>query len=176
MTSDTPLPRYRLLLLRHAKSAWPDGVEDHDRPLGGRGLKAAPSMGRYMAREGLVPDLALISTARRTQETWALVGAELPDDIARRDVGEIYEAAADRIAAVVRGVDASVRTLLVVGHNPGLQELAIDLVADGERLAGVREKFPTGALAVIDFAVAWGAVTEGSGVLERFVVPRSLVG
>ena len=176
MTSDTPLPRYRLLLLRHAKSAWPDGVDDHDRPLGGRGLKAAPLMGRYMAHQGLLPDLALVSTARRTQETWALAGAELPDDIARRDVGEIYEAAADRIAAVVRGVDASVRTLLVVGHNPGLQELAIDLVGDQERLAGVSEKFPTGALAVIDFTVAWRDVAAGSGVLERFVVPRSLVG
>ena len=176
MTPDTTLPRYRLLLLRHAKSAWPGGVDDHDRPLGGRGLKAAPVMGRYMAREGLVPDLALISTARRTQETWALVGAELPDDIERRDVVEIYEAAAERIAGVIRGVDADVRTLLVVGHNPGLQELAIDLAADGERLAGVREKFPTGALAAIDFAVAWGDVTAGSGVLERFVVPRSLVG
>ncbi len=176
MTPNTPLPRYRLLLLRHSKSAWPDGVDDHDRPLGGRGLKAAPLMGRYMAREGLVPDLALISTARRTQETWALVDAELPDDIERRDVGEIYEAAAERIAGVIRGVDASVRTLLVVGHNPGLQELALDLAGEGERLGGVSEKFPTGALAVIDFAVAWGDVVGGSGVLERFVVPRSLVG
>lgn len=176
MTPATTLPRYRLLLLRHAKSAWPEGVDDHDRPLGGRGLKAAPLMGQYMARKGLVPDLALVSTARRTQESWALVGAELPDDIERRDVEEIYEAAAERIAAVIRGVDAAVRTLLVVGHNPGLQELAIDLVSDGERLADVREKFPTGALAVIDFAVAWRDVTVGSGVLERFVVPRSLVG
>ncbi|MFK0333415.1 SixA phosphatase family protein [Rhizobium sp. NPDC090275] len=176
MTPATPLPRYRLLLLRHAKSAWPDGVDDHDRPLGGRGLKAAPLMGSFMAREGLVPDLALVSTARRTQETWALVGAELPDDIERRDVGEIYEAAAERIAAVIRGVDPVVRTLLVVGHNPGLQNLALDLVGDGESLTEIREKFPTGALAVIDFAEAWASMTPGSGVLQRFVVPRSLQG
>ncbi len=176
MTPDTTLPRYRLLLLRHAKSAWPDGVDDHDRPLGGRGLKAAPLMGRYMAREGLVPDLALVSTARRTRESWALVGAKLSDDVERRDVGEIYEAAAERIAGVIRGVDASVRTLLVVGHNPGLQDLTLDLAGEGESLGGVSEKFPTGALAVIDFAVAWGDVMAGSGVLDRFVVPRSLVG
>ncbi|MDM9624290.1 histidine phosphatase family protein [Rhizobium sp. S152] len=173
MTSDTTLPRYRLLLLRHAKSAWPDGVDDHDRPLAGRGLKAAPLMGRYMAREMLVPDLALVSTARRTQQTWALVGAELPDT-PHRDVGEIYEASVERLAAVLRATDPEVRTLLVVGHNPGFQDLALYLAGYGDGLDQLREKFPTGALAVIDFAVAWRDVTAGSGRLERFVAPRSL--
>jgi phosphohistidine phosphatase len=176
MTSDTTLPRYRLLLLRHAKSAWPDGIPDHDRPLATRGLKAAPLMGSYMAREALISDLVLVSTARRTQETWALVGAELPASIERRDVGEIYEAPAERLAAVIRATDASVQTLLLVGHNPGFQDLALQLAGVGEAdgLARLREKFPTGALAVIDFAVGWQDVTEGSGRLERLVVPRSL--
>jgi phosphohistidine phosphatase len=174
MTSDTTLPRYRLLLLRHAKSAWPDGIPDHDRPLATRGLRAAPLMARYMAREALIPDLALVSTARRTQETWALVGAELPASIERRDVDEIYEAPAERLAAIIRATDASVRTLLLVGHNPGFQDVTLDLAGHGDDLARLREKFPTGALAVIDFAVGWQDMTEGSGRLERLVVPRSL--
>lgn len=176
MTPATTLPRYRLLLLRHAKSAWPDGVPDHDRPLAGRGLKAAPSMGRYMAREKLVPDLALVSTARRTRETWALVATELPSTIERRDAGDIYEAPVERLGAVLRAADPEVRTLLLVGHNPGFQDLALDLIGEGEAdsLSLLRYKFPTGALAVIDFTAGWQDVKSGSGKLERFVLPRSL--
>ncbi len=171
----TAQPNRHLLLLRHAKSAWPDGVADHDRPLAARGLKAAPLIGRYIAREALIPDLALVSTARRTQETWALVGAELPVSVQRRNVDEIYEAPAERLAAVIRATDASIRTLLLVGHNPGFQELALDLAGGGDDLATLRLKFPTGALAVLDFSArAWTDATPRSGVLERFVTPRSL--
>jgi phosphohistidine phosphatase len=177
VNTETNLPKRRLLLLRHAKSAWPDGIADHDRPLSDRGLKAAPRMGAYMAREGLVPDLALVSTAWRTQQTWEQVASKLPPSIEQRDHDDLYEAPAARIAALLHAMDPSVRTLLLIGHNPGFHEMALGLVGSGEaeirnRLA---EKFPTGALAVIDFeAHFWDDVRPRSGVLERFVVPRSL--
>src|SRR5689334_20311557 len=112
----------RLMLLRHAKSAWPDGVEDHERPLAERGRVAAPLMGRYMAEHGLLPDFAIVSTARRAQETWALVAPALGRDTAQRDEARIYEARSEAILEVIRETAAGVRTLLVVGHNPGFQD------------------------------------------------------
>jgi phosphohistidine phosphatase len=177
MTAETNLPRRRLLLLRHAKSAWPDGVADHDRPLADRGLKAAPRMGAYIAAKGLVPDLALVSTARRTQQTWEKVAGELPPSIEQRDLDDLYEAPAARLAALLHAMDPSVRTLLLIGHNPGFHDLALGLVGNGDRESRTRlqEKFPTGALVVIDFeAHFWDDVRPRSGVLKRFVTPRSL--
>ena len=82
----------RLLLLRHAKSDWPDGVDDHDRPLAERGRRAGPLMARYMTGEGLIPDLALISTARRTRETWELLRPVIGNGIRWREEPRIYEA------------------------------------------------------------------------------------
>ncbi|WP_160007856.1 histidine phosphatase family protein [Rhizobium sp. 18055] len=177
MTAETNLPKRRLMLLRHAKSAWPDGVADHDRPLSERGLKAAPRMGAYIASEGLMPDLALVSTSRRTQQTWRRIKRELPASIEQRDLDDLYEAPAARLAALLHAMDPSVRTLLLIGHNPGFHDLALGLVGSGDREIRTRldEKFPTGALVVIDFeAHFWDDVRPRSGVLERFVVPRSL--
>jgi phosphohistidine phosphatase len=165
----------RLMLLRHAKSAWPEGVDDHERPLAGRGKAAAPVMGRYMAAQGLVPDLAVVSTARRAQETWALASAAFAQEIKRRDEKRIYEASAQTILGVIRKTPARVKTLLLVGHNPGFEELAQMLAHDGEpdAIALIRKKYPTGALAVIDFEVErWNEVAAGEGKLERFVTPK----
>ncbi|OWV90901.1 phosphoglycerate mutase [Rhizobium sp. R72] len=172
-----PPAKRRLLLLRHAKSAWPADVADHDRPLAGRGEKAAPLMGRYLAREKLIPDLVLVSSARRTQETWKLVAKKLPSSIEKLDTEDLYEASAAKIAAVVQAVDPSVRTLMLIGHNPGFQDLAEGLIGAGdpEACAGIRQKFPTAALAVIAFdADRWKQLKPKSGTLERFVTPRSL--
>ncbi|WP_269497947.1 SixA phosphatase family protein [Castellaniella sp. S9] len=170
--------RRRLMLLRHAKSDWPDGVDDHDRPLlAGRGRQAGALMGTYMAKEGLVPDLALVSTARRAQETWALAGLAFVPPVARRDEPRIYEAAVGSLFEVVREADAQVRTLLLVGHNPGLHGLALTLVGAGgaEDLALLRAKYPTAGLAVIDFGVGgWDRLRPATGTLERFVTPRSI--
>ncbi len=177
-TQSGPSPSRRyLFLLRHAKSAWPPDVEDHDRPLADRGLKAAPMIGAYMARERLFPDSALVSTARRTQETWKLVAKELPNPIPRRDVSELYEAPATRLADILAAVDPNDRTVMMVGHNPGLQDFADWLVGSGdaEMRHQISEKFPTGGLAVISFeADGWADVSSGSGRLERFVTPRVL--
>ncbi|MFB9949777.1 histidine phosphatase family protein [Rhizobium puerariae] len=167
----------RLILLRHAKSAWPEGVADEERPLAPRGRKAAPLMGDYMARERLVPDLGLVSPARRTQETWALVRDKLPGRVDVRDHAGLYEASGAQILDVLAEVEAACRNLLIIGHNPGLQELALLLSDTGnaDTRQKIAEKYPTAGLVVIDFDTAdWQGVGEGSGRLERFVTPRSL--
>jgi phosphohistidine phosphatase len=166
----------RLLLLRHGKAAWPDGVDDMDRPLARRGREAARRMGAYLAEEGLVPDLALVSPARRTEETWALVKPALAGVPARSEP-RIYEAPAERLMSVVAGVEPAVGTLLLVGHNPGLEELLRLLIPAEERYAQarLRSKFPTAGLAVVDVRSSrWDEIARGAGSLQRFVTPRSL--
>ncbi|ACL61830.1 SixA phosphatase family protein [Methylobacterium nodulans] len=166
----------RLILLRHAKSDWPDGVADSNRPLAPRGRAAAPRMAAYLAEEGLRPDRVLVSPARRTQETWALVKPALAE-VAEERVPQLYEASAPRLLDVVRSVADDVATLMLVGHNPGLQDLGHLLLSDEDRdgLRALSKKFPTAAVAVIDLAAArWPEVQPGTGTLERFVTPKSL--
>lgn len=168
--------RRRLLLLRHAKSAWPAGVADIDRPLNARGREAAPRLGAYLAAEGLVPDHVMVSPARRTRETWECVGAALPGCVPET-VPMLYEAASGRILDAVRSAPETAQCLLVIGHNPGFQDLALLLVGGGARepRAALREKFPTAGLAVIDFTLdRWRDVERAGGRLERFVTPRNL--
>jgi phosphohistidine phosphatase len=167
---------HRLILLRHGKSSWPDGTRDLDRPLARRGREASPRVGAYLASEQLIPDLALVSPARRTQETWALVEPHV-GDVAVRTEPRIYEAPAERLLEVVRESDADTATLLMVGHNPGLADLLRLLVSDGDPLAYTKamKKYPTAGLAVIDFATAtWRELSPRSGRLDRFVTPKSL--
>ncbi|HEV2564317.1 MAG TPA: histidine phosphatase family protein [Microvirga sp.] len=166
----------RLLLLRHAKAAWPPGVLDLDRPLAKRGQEAAPVMGTYLKRERLEPDLVIISPARRTQETWERVQPILGDVETRRD-GRIYEAPVGRLLDVVREVEPGVRTLMLIGHNPGFEELAKLLIGEGDidGILRLGQKYPTAGLAVIDFPLkSWSEVKQKSGTLERFVTPKSL--
>lgn len=166
----------RLLLLRHAKSAYPQGVGDIDRPLNPRGREAAPLMGAYIAREALTPDHVMVSPARRTQETWEGVRAELPET-PMETIPSIYEAPAGRILDVIRTAPAEAKSLLVIGHNPGLGDLALRLVGEGpkELQKDLREKFPTAALAVLEFdAEGWEDIATGAGRLLRFVRPRQL--
>lgn len=167
----------RLMLLRHAKSNWPDGVADRDRPLAMRGREAAPVMGRYLADELLLPDLALISPARRTLETWALVEPMLPEKPPSHVEPRIYEAKAQRLLDVAKEVEPEVKTVLLIGHNPGLEELAALLAGHGDRYASARmsQKYPTCGLAVLDFAIEdWRDLAPRSGRLDRFVTPASL--
>ncbi len=166
----------RLILLRHAKSDRPAGVADRERPLNPRGRRAAPAVGAHLAKAGFRPDLALISPAQRTRETWEAVAAGLGDPETRWQP-EIYEAPAERILAVIRTAPDQAGTVIVVGHNPGLGDLASDLVGEGPREARSRLalEFPTAAYAVIDFdAARWAEVTPKRGRLERFVRPRDI--
>lgn len=167
----------RLLLLRHAKSNWPTGVADRDRPLAARGREAAPLMGRYLAEELLLPDLVLVSPARRTSETWELVRPMLPERPGTHFEPRIYESKSTRLLEVVQETEPDVRTLLMIGHNPGFEELAKTLTGHGDRYAAARmaQKYPTCGLAVIDFAVDdWRDVAARGGRLDRFVTPASL--
>jgi phosphohistidine phosphatase len=168
----------RLLLLRHAKSSWAEpGASDHDRPLNRRGEEAAPRIGAYLRRHKLIPDAVLCSTARRARATWDLVAAEAPAAPPATHEARLYDASPRTLLDVFRRAPSAARSVLVVGHNPGLQEVATQLIAAGdlddrERL---REKLPTGGLVVIDFAIeGWAKLHARSGRLERFVVPRML--
>jgi phosphohistidine phosphatase len=167
----------RLMLLRHAKSSWPDNIADRDRPLAVRGREAAPIMGRYLAEETLLPDLVLISPARRTLETWELVKPMLPERPATQVEPRIYEASCERLLAIVQETEADVRTLLLIGHNPGFADLAAKLTGHGDRYAAARmaQKYPTCGLAVLDFAIEdWRDLAPRGGRLDRFVTPASL--
>ncbi|KFC67120.1 Phosphoglycerate/bisphosphoglycerate mutase [Bosea sp. LC85] len=167
----------RLLLLRHAKSSWSTGLTDRERPLAVRGREAAPAMGRYLAEEMLLPDLVLVSPARRTVETWELVGPMLPERPGSHLEPRIYESKPERLLQVVQDTEANVRTLLMIGHNPGLEELAAKLIGHGDRYAAARmaQKYPTCGLVVLDFAVEdWRDVAPRGGRLDRFVTPASL--
>jgi phosphohistidine phosphatase len=168
----------RLMLLRHAKSDWPSaGVRDRERPLNRRGRDAAPKMGAYIARAGLIPERVVCSTAKRARETCELVLDALPKRVAVTPEDRLYNAGQDSILDVIRTTPRDAHSLLVVGHNPGVHEMALALVASGDDLARERlqEKFPTAALAVIDFAVDdWGEVKRRLGRLDRFITPRQL--
>ncbi|MDR9805664.1 SixA phosphatase family protein [Rhizobium hidalgonense] len=171
------LPKHRLIFLRHAKSGWPDGVADRERPLADRGRKAASVIGTYMVREKLIPDLALVSPARRAQETWKLVRRALSKKVSEVEAADIYEVSAERILDVIRAVEPGIRTLLIVGHNPGIENAASLILADGnvDAMGRMREKFPTAGLAVIDLDLdGWDKIAVRTGYLERFVTPRSL--
>jgi phosphohistidine phosphatase len=167
----------RLLLLRHAKTerAGP-GERDRDRKLTMRGRADAPIIGAYMGRHGLAPDLVLVSPATRAEETWALVASALA--AAPRVVKDerIYNAGAELLISIVRETRNS-QTLLIVGHNPGLHDLAVRLIASGdvairERLS---EKLPTAGLVVIDLPFDdWSRLHPNAGRLERFVSPRAI--
>jgi phosphohistidine phosphatase len=166
----------RLLRLRHAKSASPAGTADADRPLAERGRDAAPRMGAYIADQGLAPDLALVSPARRARETWDLASPRLRD-VPTRLEPRLYEATPARLLAVIGEVEASVRTLLLVGHNPSFEDLARQLAGEGDRdaLARMARKYPTAGLAVLDLPVeTWAEAASGSGRLHRLVTPKSL--
>jgi phosphohistidine phosphatase len=170
----------RLMLLRHAKSdkSLP-GQSDHDRDLAARGREAAPLMGRYMTEHGMIPDHAIVSTAKRTRETWRLVAGTFPKIPPVDFEDRIYEASPRDILAAIADTPASARSLLVVGHNPGFQDTANLLVESGDkRLRGsMAEGFPTGALAVIDLDIDdWSAIRPGSGRLENFLTPRAVEG
>ncbi|MGU9980332.1 SixA phosphatase family protein [Phreatobacter sp. HK31-P] len=167
----------RLILLRHTKSDWPAGLVDHDRPLAGRGRRAAPLMGRVLVDRGLIPDKVIVSTATRTVETWTLASVGLVRLPAGEQDTRIYEAPAWMLANVIRETDEDVATLLLVGHNPGIETLAEDLVAHGPRDQRQRmsRKYPTGGLAVIDCAIdSWRDLAPGCGTLVSFTVPRDL--
>jgi phosphohistidine phosphatase len=168
----------RLLLLRHVKAdRSKSGGGDHDRVLADHGRADALKIGAYMVRHAFIPDHVVVSTAARTRETWALVATAFKDVPPVSFEGRIYEASPQAILEVIKETGPGVGTQLVIGHNPGLQELATMLIATGDVEARQRlqEDFPTGALAVINFALQdWSRLHPQAGRLEHFVTPLSL--
>ncbi|MER8922143.1 histidine phosphatase family protein [Mesorhizobium sp. M0802] len=170
-------PRY-LLLLRHAKSSWDDpALADFDRPLGPRGLKTAPLMGRELARRSWQPDLALVSPALRTRETWRLVSAELSASVTVEFAEALFEATAGDILAEVRRAISSAGCLVVLGHNPGLEDFARRLASPRSGVAALRkleEKFPTAALARFVIDGDWADLGFGAARLTHCIKPKDL--
>ena len=168
----------RLMLLRHAKSDRSNpGARDRDRVLNPRGREAAPRIGAYMATHALLPDLVICSPAARARETWELAAPAFsrPPKLVHDD--RIYHNDPDILLGLIREADAAVQVLLLVGHNPSFQALAETLTASGHGDARqrLREKFPTAALAVIDFPIdAWARIHVRSGRLDRLITPRIL--
>ncbi|WP_128430520.1 SixA phosphatase family protein [Streptomyces cyaneus] len=168
-------PLRRLVVLRHAKSAWPDGVADHERPLAPRGRRDAPVAGRRLAEADCLPDLALCSTAARARGTWELASAEWGTPPPVRHDPRLYAADVPELLEVVREVSSEVETLLLVGHNPGLEDLVLELAGDGldETLDEVRTKFPTSAIAVLAWhGTTWRALAPGMALLTDVIVAR----
>ena len=169
----------KLSLLRHGKSAWDDPkLQDHDRPLARRGRAAAEEIGAYMAAHGPKPDLVLCSSAVRARQTLNLVLVRLGAPAPKVTIEPaLYLATPTTMLASVRRTAGHVRHLAVIGHNPGMHALALDLTGSGERreIASMAMKYPTCALAVLTFEIDdWADVRPASGRLELFVVPRSL--
>ena len=165
----------RLLLLRHSKTERPaPGERDRDRKLRERGRLDASIVGAYMARHRLIPDLVLVSPATRTLETWELVAAAFAKTPPIVKDERIYNAGTDTLVELIRETEDA-RTLLVVGHNPGMHDLARQLIGSGdvEARESLNEKLPTSGLVVIDLAFdEWSKLHERAGKLERFVSPR----
>ncbi len=170
----------RLMLLRHAKSAWPDGVADHERPLASRGRKDAPGAGRWLRASGHVPGLVLCSTARRARETWELVqqalGASPPVSYEPR----VYHATSTELLALARQTPLEIESVLIVGHDPAMQLLTLDLArehpaaAEAPALARVAAKYPTAAIAILSFTGAWLDLSPGQARLEAFFRPADI--
>ena len=164
----------RLVLVRHAKSARPVGVPDHERALSGRGRRDAQAAGKWMLAEGPRPDLALCSTAVRARQTWELVAQPLPP-VPTRYSEELYGADAGELLALVTAAPASVRVLVVVGHEPTASVTALRLAgrrSDRRALEALAEKFPTTGIAVLRFEGEWAGLRAGRAALETFTVPR----
>lgn len=165
--------------MRHAKSAWDAGdIADHDRPLSERGRTAAPAMGRWLQEQKLIPDLILCSTAARATETLALLRPHVPEQVPVQTADCLYMALPREMLAVVGKVkDTAVSTILLIGHNPGIGSLAHWLSAQGDpkSLARMQDKFPTGAVAVIDFDIGhWRKLDDEQGRLRAFKTPKEL--
>lgn len=170
---------HRLLLLRHAKAATPaPGQDDHARELNSRGQAACGVMAEYMALNDLLPDRVLCSDARRTRETWQRIAAGNGwQDIPTRHLKALYLAEAERILRLLAREAGSAQTVLVVGHNPGIEELAGALAdrSDREARRELAGGMATASLVALDLPDGFATVRPGTCPVERIVHPRSLM-
>ena len=166
-----------LTLLRHAKSGWDDPVaRDFDRPLNAKGKRAAAMVGRHMRSLGLAFDHAIASPAVRVSETLEQIESGYGRTIAPNLDRRVYLASAATLLDVVHEFPAEVESALLVGHNPGLEDLVLMLVADGADPLrdAVEDKYPTGSIAELQFEGDWASIATGTARLTRFIRPRDL--
>ena len=168
----------QLLLLRHAKSSWDNpGLADYDRPLASRGRKAARRMGRELAVRSWLPQRALVSPAARTRDTWEIASAEWPRIPEVSFAEALYEASAGQLLAEAQRTPERIGMLLMLGHNPGLEDFARGLAGDNsepEALELLLEKFPTAALARFEFDGKWEELRLGAARLTNCLRPKDL--
>jgi phosphohistidine phosphatase len=167
----------QLFLLRHAKSSWADpSLADADRPLAPRGRRALPDLQRQLRAREARAGLVLCSPALRTRQTWDGVRAGLRGQTTERFEPRMYEASRTDLLALIRTIAESETSVLLIGHNPGIGELADGLAGSGEPAAQnrLREGFPTGALAKLLVPGEWGELDWGGAYLESYVRPRDL--
>jgi phosphohistidine phosphatase len=171
----------QLVVLRHAKSSYPPGVADHDRPLAPRGVADAAAAGAWIRDHVGRPDLVIVSSARRTQETWALASAELAGVSAEVATGwsvrvepRVYDASTANLLDVLHELPETAGTVLLVGHNPGCEDLVHELARDSDPAAAARlaRKYPTSGVAVLELTTEWSSLARRSAHLVEFVVPR----
>ncbi len=166
----------QLLLLRHAKSSWDDPrLSDHARPLNARGRRAATAMAQVMRDLRLSPDIVLVSSARRTLQTLEAL-APFEDGPLVEPMDDLYLAPWPRLLDLLRNVPQTARSVLLIGHNPGLHDLGLALLGAGATPEALRlaEGYPTGALAEFSIANPWPTLQAGDGRLVRFLAPRDL--
>jgi phosphohistidine phosphatase len=185
----------RLMLLRHAKSDWPD-VADHARPLAKRGRHDAPAVGRWLRAHGYLPDVVVCSTARRTRQTWELVAPELGASPLVTFEPRAYEASALTLLYLAQELPSRYRAALLIGHNPATSDLANSLAerpaagaaegggsgkaesegaeAEGGAAPPAVIRFPTAAVAVLEFTGDWPSLTPGQARLVDFTAPADL--
>jgi len=166
----------RLWLLRHAKSSWDDtGLPDEERPLAPRGREASDRIRDYLLAEGIEPELVLCSSATRARETLARVLPGLGTELQVLIEPELYTFDANAVLGRLSRVPKDVASVMLVGHNPAIEELAVRIAERGDRLHVLSEKYPTAGLAEIEFPTGtWSTIESQPGVLTRFVVPRDL--
>ncbi len=172
----------QLLLLRHAKSSWDDPrLPDHARPLNARGRRAAGAMGEAMRELGLAPDVVLVSSARRTLQTLEALGP-FEDQPLVEPMDALYLAPWSALLETLKGVRETARSVLLLGHNPGLHELALALAGPAAMASGglaprrLAEAYPTAALAEFSVALPWRLLEPAGGRLLRFMTPADLPG
>ncbi|GAA3327797.1 SixA phosphatase family protein [Paeniglutamicibacter sulfureus] len=166
----------RLVLLRHAKSDYPLGVSDHDRPLGARGNREAPAAGAWLRENDVVPDFIMLSDAQRTRATCAWVISELGEKAPTPYLdSRIYGASSTRLCSIINETPETVTTLMVIGHQPVLQELAMRLASVDSNEEAVYElamDYPTLGLTVLQTEKSWAEIDGRDMQVTHFVVPR----
>jgi phosphohistidine phosphatase len=164
-----------LYLLRHAKSSWDDpSLADYDRPLAPRGRRASKTIAGYLQKQAIRPSLVLCSSSRRTRETLEQISAAFGKGVDVRIEESLYATSPTRLLKTLRGVDPRVSSVMMIGHDPAIKELALNLAGSGTQLERLREKFPTGALVTLACRGSWRELRPGSAELVAFVKPRDL--